>query len=325
MCLFMGMKLPFLSTIFGIFIFSWAGVSNAHAQAVLRITEVMSNGDVSDWFELTNFGNTPADITGHKMDDSSFSNGASVALFGVTSISPGESVIFIESAAGANVANFKTNWGLGASVQVGYFSGSKVGFSSSGDGVVVFNSSGTEVTPRVSFGAPTIGTTFFVAYTPSGGDLASRTTPPQSASGSLDAFTAPLPNGATTLIGSPGKKQTELSLAFANTPSKYAKTETAYSSSIVFQKVSPTASASLSLVEGPSWLKLSGVTQSGGTLTGTPGQTQTGPQTVILQLTELNQPTVIQTSTITVFNTQPKVVLNEYNAVSGTSLHASLD
>ena len=34
---------------------------------------------------------------------------------------------------------------------------------------------------------------------------------------------------------------------------------------------------------------------------------------------------MIQTSTITVFNTQPKVVLNEYNAVSGTSLHASLD
>ena len=75
-----------------------------------------------------------------------------------------------------------------------------MGFSSSGDGVVVFNAAGNEATPRVSFGAPTPGITFFVAYTPTGGDLASRTTPPQSVSGSLDAFTAPLPNGATTLI-----------------------------------------------------------------------------------------------------------------------------
>ena len=94
------MKLPFLSSIFGILIFSWAGLSNAHAQAVLRITEVMSSsgsGGTADWFEITNYGNAAVDITGYKMDDNSFSSSSAVSLTGVTTIAPGESVIFVET------------------------------------------------------------------------------------------------------------------------------------------------------------------------------------------------------------------------------------
>lgn len=135
-------------------------------QAQLRITEVMSNGDTADWFEITNYGAAAADITGYKMDDGSFASGTAVALNGVTSIAPGESVVFIESALGALVSAFETNWSLDGSKQVGYYSGTGVGLSGSGDGVTVFTSANAELADpfsgliRVSFGAATQGTSF---------------------------------------------------------------------------------------------------------------------------------------------------------------------
>ena len=46
--------------------------SSIGIQSQVRITEVMSSGGTSDWFELTNFGTTAVDITGWKVDDSSF-------------------------------------------------------------------------------------------------------------------------------------------------------------------------------------------------------------------------------------------------------------
>jgi hypothetical protein len=136
------MKLPFLSTIFGILIFSWAGLSNAHAQAVLRITEVMSSsgtGGTADWFEITNYGNAVADITGYKMDDGSFSPSSAVPLSGVTTIPPGESAIFVETAVPlTDLPAFRVFWGLPAAVQVGSYTGSGVSLGSGGDGVVVY-------------------------------------------------------------------------------------------------------------------------------------------------------------------------------------------
>jgi hypothetical protein len=76
------------------------------ASANLRITEAMSssNGNgtpTSDWFELTNYGSSAVSISGLKVDDNSYNFAVSVALSGITSIGAGESVIFIESAAGA--------------------------------------------------------------------------------------------------------------------------------------------------------------------------------------------------------------------------------
>ena len=133
----------------------------------LRITEVMSSsgsGGTVDWFELTNYGLTVASIAGWTMDDSSFLFANSVALNGVASIGAGESVIFLESAGGADIASFRTFWGGIDSVQIGYYSGSGVGFSASGDGAVVFNSGGTEATPEVTFGAATAGSSFYFTY-----------------------------------------------------------------------------------------------------------------------------------------------------------------
>ena len=71
----------------------------------LAITEVApwSSGNspaalAADWFEVTNFGTSSVSLVGWTMDDNSNSFAVSVPLNGVTSINPGESVIFIETA-----------------------------------------------------------------------------------------------------------------------------------------------------------------------------------------------------------------------------------
>ena len=134
-------------------------VPAAHAGIV--ITEVMSSsGTTPDWFELTNDGSSAVSLSGWKMDDGSFNINAAVALSGITSIGAGESVIFVESAGGAGVGSFRTFWGGLTNVQVGYYSGSGVSLSSGGDGVCVFNDLGVNVN-QVSFGAATLGSSFF--------------------------------------------------------------------------------------------------------------------------------------------------------------------
>jgi hypothetical protein len=137
------------------------------ACVILRITEARSSGGTADWIEITNLGSATADITGFKIDDGSFSFATSLALNGITSIASGESVIFGESGSATFATDFRTFWGIDASVQVGTYSGSGIGLSSSGDGVILFNGAGTEIT-RVSFGAATAGTSFFWGYNADG-------------------------------------------------------------------------------------------------------------------------------------------------------------
>ena len=76
--------------------------------ASLIISEVAAwssgNSPVGDdWFEVTNVGTAAANISGWRMDDNSASFGSSLALNGITTIAPGESVIFIETS-GAHTA-----------------------------------------------------------------------------------------------------------------------------------------------------------------------------------------------------------------------------
>lgn len=128
------------------------------ATAQVRITEVApwssGNSEVgADWFELTNFGSSAVDITGWKVDDSSASFGASLALNGVTSIGAGQSVIFIESTGAANDL-FRSNWFGSASyagVVIGNYSGSGIGLSTGGDAVNIYNAGGV-LQASVSFG-----------------------------------------------------------------------------------------------------------------------------------------------------------------------------
>lgn len=175
------------------------------AGPVLRVTEVMSSGDTADWFELTNYGDAAADLSNHRMDDSSFAIANSLVLSGVTSIAPGESVVFIEGDATV-VATFKTNWSL-TTTQVGSYSGSGVGLGSGGDGVTVFSNSaaggGSELAGpfsgwiRVSFSSATAGTSFEWSYSGSG----ASTSP---AGGQLTTSGTTWMNGAVTMLGTPG-------------------------------------------------------------------------------------------------------------------------
>lgn len=294
-------------------------VEAADAATVLRITEVMSSsgiGGTADWFEVTNYGDAAADITGYKMDDNSFSFAAAAALNGVTTIAPGESVVFIEGSA-TDAANLKTYWGGLPGVQVGHYSGSGVSLGSGGDGVALYTAAGTEVT-RVTFGAATAGSTFYYVYNASGALLSSGA--PVSSQGSLGAFTS---TGSPQNTGSPGISASSLELAFTSSVKKFATTAKVFSSPVTFQKKSGSDVATLSIVSGPAWLSLSNATQSGATLTGTPTTTQAGPQTVTLRLSVPGQTPVEQTSLVTVFAAQPRIVLNEYNAVGSTSMHAS--
>lgn len=163
------------------------------ASANIRITEAMSssNGNGTptvDWIEVTNFGSSAVSLTGWRMDDNSFSFAASVLLSGISSIGAGESVIFIESAAGAAVTSFRSFWGGLSGVQVGYYSGSGVGLSSGGDGACLFDTSNTLLS-QVSFGAATSGSSFFFGWT---------------AAGALD----PAYNGIVSTVGTIGSQVT---------------------------------------------------------------------------------------------------------------------
>ncbi|XVJ57885.1 MAG: lamin tail domain-containing protein [Tepidisphaera sp.] len=142
------------------------------ATADIIISEVHSTGSSNgtynaDFFEVTNTGASAVDITGWKVDDSSNSFAASLALRGVTSIGAGESVIFIETRAdgstdAAVINAFKSAW-FGLSVPstlvVGTYGGSGIGLGSGGDAVNLFSGAGVRVT-GVTFGAATAGVTF---------------------------------------------------------------------------------------------------------------------------------------------------------------------
>lgn len=138
--------------------------------ATVSVTEIApwssSNKLVgSDWFEVTNNGNTALDITGWKVDDSSQSFSAALTLNGITSIAPGESVIFIETGdtdTETVIANFKSVWfgdNAPANLQVGSYTGGGIGLSSSGDEVNLYDPSGN-LMANVSFGVSTTNFTF---------------------------------------------------------------------------------------------------------------------------------------------------------------------
>jgi uncharacterized protein YjiK len=172
----------------------------------VTITEVDPTGSsaayATDWFELTNVGTKAVTLSGWKMDDNSNSFGNAVALEGVSTIEPGESVLFIETELGASkVSVFETAWfgsSVPAGLKVGTYHGSGVGLSSGGDQVNIFEADGTKVT-GVGFGAATAGVSFDNAHgAPAGGNVDTLLTT-NSVVGTDGAFT----NGAGE-IGSPG-------------------------------------------------------------------------------------------------------------------------
>jgi Lamin Tail Domain len=307
-----------------------------NAAGILRITEAMSNGDIADWFEVTNFGDTAVNITGYKMDDNSYGvpSTAQIALNGITSIAPGESVVFVEGGATTYttiVATFKTNWALGSQTQVGYYMGSGVGLSSGGDGVTLFDALGNEISGaanssysagliRVSFGAASTSYSFRWSYTPAGEFSGSMET---SSFGDIQgAFTSA--NGCT---GSPGRIVRSAALQFTSQPPAYAKVGSALSYTFTYQTSNPSEVAGVTAPIKPSWLTLGGG-MSGSQIFGTPTISDVGPNNLVtLRLVGTNKvvtnnitnnvPTKVdQTFAVTVFPSSSPVIVNEYNAVS---------
>jgi hypothetical protein len=169
----------------------------SHAQ--LAITEVLPTGSgdspyAADWFELTNIGGSAVNISGYKMDDGSNSFAVSVFLNGITSIAPGESVIFLETNdLPATLPLFQSAWftSIPPGLQIGSYTGSGVGLGNGGDGISIFDSFGSLV-DIVSFGAATTDVTF--GYNPD-----TNTFGALSVAGVHGAYTAP-----SGEIGSPG-------------------------------------------------------------------------------------------------------------------------
>jgi hypothetical protein len=178
-------------------VLAFAGQARATA-ITLAITEVMPSGSTAsyaaDWFELTNFGSSAVDITGFRIDDGSNSFTTSAALTGITSIAAGESVLFLENAGGTAISAFRTYWGGLSGVNIGYYSGSGLGLSTSGDGVNIFDG-GSSLITGVTFGAAT-GNLSFDNHGGLSGVISAV-----SAAGQFGAFAAP---GDSSAVGSPG-------------------------------------------------------------------------------------------------------------------------
>ena len=205
---------------------AWA--ASVQAAGILRVTEVMSSsgvGGTNDWFEVTNYGDTAMDVTGWRMDDGSFNFGASRELVPYTLgpdpawtlLEPGESAVMYEVTSldpAEQVEPYKLFWSLGAAPgdvrnpKIATYAGSGVSFSSGGDGVVIFDSIGAEVTPQTRFGAATGGSTFYWSYDALG-DLATAATGTVSVPGIAEAYTT---SSTPSNIGSPG-------IAVVETPS----------------------------------------------------------------------------------------------------------
>src|ERR1019366_8639797 len=118
----------------------------------------------ADWFELENIGSSAVNITGWKMDDNSDAFANAVSIRNVTSIAPGQAVVFVEGNATGTTdltidGHFETAW-FGTSVpsgfKIGNYGGTGVGLSATADAVNIFDSTGTAIT-GVSFGASTTG------------------------------------------------------------------------------------------------------------------------------------------------------------------------
>jgi len=137
-----------------------ASLAALPAQAALVITEVAPQTTAGtaasingDWWELTNTGGTAIDLAGYQWADTEDQlPGTDSNFFPSYLIAPGQSVIILEELA-ASKAAWRTNWGIGASVQI--FAQDEMvddstpdgdtfsGLGSSNDGVFLYDPAGT--------------------------------------------------------------------------------------------------------------------------------------------------------------------------------------
>ncbi len=117
----------------------------------LAITEIMASSNdpntliSDDWFEVTNYGSSAVDLGGFSWDDNSWLPGT--VVFPSMVIAPGEAIV-VAQIDSVNEPAFRTAWNLGPWVKVLVnedFTIGQPGFSSSGDGVALFDTSSTPI------------------------------------------------------------------------------------------------------------------------------------------------------------------------------------
>lgn len=147
------------------------------ASASLIITEVAPQttaGTAStingDWWEVTNVGGAPINLSGYKWADTEDQIGGATPqpnLFPSIVINPGQSIIILEEAA-ANEAAWRTNWGIDGSVVIlgtdemlasPGFTDSFSGLGSTNDGVFLYDPSDTLLSSYL-YAANTRGVSF---------------------------------------------------------------------------------------------------------------------------------------------------------------------
>ena len=142
-------------------------LSTSTSQALILISEINSNGTGGDFFEVYNSGSTAVDFSGWRWADYDVRNWASASSFGTATLNPGEVAVVGAGSNGASPtplfgsteANtaFRTSWGLSTGVKMLTWSGTGAGLGS-GDGVVLFNSSGNLATSLVYRMTPGVAT-----------------------------------------------------------------------------------------------------------------------------------------------------------------------
>ncbi len=117
----------------------------------LAITEIMASSNdpntliSDDWFEITNYGSSAVELGGFSWDDNSWLPGT--VVFPSMVIAPGEAIV-VAQIDSVNEPAFRSAWNLGPWVQVLVnedFTIGQPGFSSSGDGVALFDTSSTPI------------------------------------------------------------------------------------------------------------------------------------------------------------------------------------
>lgn len=186
-----------------------------HAQ--LAVTEVHSSQSTNgtpalhaDWFELTHYGTTPVDLRGWRLNDSNggLTNGA--VTLGALTVSPGESVVFVQD---IDAAAFRSWWGptLSPSLQIISYTAASIGLSSTGDGIRLWGATATqEASPVV-----------WVDFAAAGTNSASFTSDPKT--GLLTARTTSEVSGAFSATdngdwGSPGIAGPSIPLTITTPP-----------------------------------------------------------------------------------------------------------
>ncbi len=282
--------------------------SVSHANLV--ITEVMAQSSHTssdangDWWELTNTGTNPVNLSGYKWDDTPTPGAPTVSGFPNFIIQPGESIIILDEPA-SNVSTWKAAWGLGSTrvidrdafalMGVEPFSGLSVG----GDEVNLYDPLG-DLVASVSFGASTTGIS--QAWRRDG-------TPVLGLNSSVGKEGAYASNQSPADIASPGNGRAH----FTSTPGIYAKYSYQYEVSAVRPGfVAPAISA----VSIPSFLTF--VPGAGGSAVLSSNRALTLADAGE-HLVQLSAGGTTHEYVLTVFNPLPSVILNEYNAVSASN------